>query len=305
MLDVIGLGHCTIDYMSVLDRIPGVDEAVRSRDDSMQMGGPVAIALVAFSHLGGKAGFVGKIGDDEGGRVISKAFSSFGIDTEHLVIDSESKTTTCLILVEKSTGKRSIVVNPHASYELDAETFDPSCLAGTRFLHLDGASLPAAHKAADWARDHDIKVVIDPGPFSEAKIELIRKSNVVIAPRAFCEEGLGSRNIREGAKALAQLGPEIVVVTDGAHGCVALTGNQCIDQPAFSVKAVDTTGAGDVFHGAFLFGLVQDWDLKRILQFSAATAALKCTKVGGYRGTPDRAQVEAFLVAGNPAIRAM
>jgi sulfofructose kinase len=158
---------------------------------------------------------------------------------------------------------------------------------------LDGQFMPAAIQAARWAREAGLQVCFDgnhPRPDLEELLPLVNWL-VVAAPFPVAYTGLSHP---EAARALLALGPEVLVITQGERGCQVWTGDDHFQAPGFAVQAVDTTGAGDAFHGGFIYGMLQGWNLRRVAAFANAVAALNCRTLGGRRGLPSLRQVEAL-----------
>ncbi len=165
-----------------------------------------------------------------------------------------------------------------------------------RLLHLDGEDQQAALLAAVWAREAGIPVVMDIDRVRERTGELIRMADFLIASASFPEELTGIADPPAALRAMRRLCPGFLAVTLGAEGAAALFGDEYVRFPAFPVEAVDTTGAGDLFHGAFLYGLLRNWPAGSIMKFANATAALGCMRIGVRAGIP--APAEALRLAG-------
>jgi len=292
--DVVGLGLCTVDHLGVVEALPAFDEVAFVSDYDRQGGGPVATALVTLARLGARVAYLGKRGDDGGGRTIHADFVRYGVDDRSVVLPGVISPLSH-IAVEHSTGQRAIFFYLGSAGELEPHELDRGLIASARYLHLDGWFPSAALQAATWAREDGVTVVLDgtmANPHSQALVSL---TDVLIADANFPRQLTGLDDPESAGRALLAMGPRIVVITLGSKGALALSGEKMLRQPAFSVSTVDTTGAGDVFHGAFIFGLLQDWSLVTVLRFASATAALKCTRMGGRAGVPTLAEVEAFL----------
>jgi sulfofructose kinase len=293
-MDVVGLGFTSLDSIGIVPHLPGVDESVLLHDLTRQGGGPVAQALVTLARLGASVGFVGRVGDDEAGQEMVRSLRAEGVDVSRLQIEPGATSAQCIILVDRPTGKRSICCHPGTATAVPTAGLDMTYLCSGRFLHLDGHSPDAALVAARAARAAGIKVCLDaggPGAHLEALVPL---TDVLIAAEQFVVS-VKSGGYQAAAAHLLDLGPEVVVVTRGEHGSYTRTREDEFHQEAFHVPVVDTTGAGDVFHGAYLYGLLQGWDRMTTARFAGATAALKCARLGGRAGIPRREEVMSFL----------
>ena len=295
--EVLGYGISCVDYMAVVDKIPEIDETTIMVDFSKQMGGPVAVAMAAFSNLGGRASYAGGIGKDENGRIIKETLNMFKVDIRPVIERKSFVSPFSFVLIEKKSGKRTIIFNPGCTSSIRFSEFDISYFRNVKFLHLEGFLTEEAIKAADWAHTNNIAVVLDAGFYLPRMDALLKKSDIVVASKDFTVELGGSSVLKEGVKKIKKIAPDtnLIVATGGEEGSVCLYENNFFYQPAFKIKPIDTTGAGDVFHGAFLFGLVKNWGIQKVLEFSSAAAAFKCTRQGGIKGIPDYDEVVNFI----------
>lgn len=295
--DVIGLGSATLDTIGLVPHLPHVDEVMPLAGLTRQGGGPVAQALVALARLGATTGFVGRVGDDAIGAEIRAGLAAEGVEVTHLQHEPGAISSQAIILVDQPTGKRSICFarGNTGDVVVDADTL--AYLCSGRYLHLDGRSPSAALAAARAARRAGVRVCVDAGhgAITEHLMPLVETAHVVIAAERFVLGALPGSDLHSGAARLLELGPEIVVVTSGEQGCYTRTRDAEFTTAAFTVDVVDTTGAGDVFHGGYLYGLLQDWDLATTAEFASAVAALKCTQLGGRAAIPRLPDVQAFL----------
>ncbi len=295
-LDVVGLGYCSWDYLGILDEIPEFDApTVSLADFAISGGGPVSTALVTLARLGAHTGYIGAIGNDDAGVNLKRAYEQEGIDIRRLRIQPGVRSPVCMVLVQTHTGRRSILCHrgSYRDVELDAE--DRAYITSARFLHLDGHHMAAAITAAQWAREAGRTVIFDANRPRPRLDELLPRVDVLITNAGFPAAYTGEADLGKAARCLTSMGIRLVVTTLGEQGCVVYTSEAAWQVPGFAVPVVDTTGAGDAFHGAFIYGLLRDWDLQRTATFANAVAALNCTALGGRAGLPGLAQVEAFL----------
>jgi len=295
-MDVVGLGYCNWDYLGIVDHIPEFDEPLVSMPDfSAAGGGPVSTALVALARLGVATGCMGVIGDDEVGSKIRQAFEVEGVDVSRLRVRPGGRSKVSLVLVEAATGRRSIMCYRGTDGELQLQDGDREYVTAARFLHLDGNHMAAAITAARWMREAGGTVVLDANKPRARLDELLPLVNVLITNARFPQAYTGHDEIALAQRELMDKGASIVVTTLEEKGCVCLTAESCVHVPGFVMDVVDTTGAGDAFHGAFIYGLLQVWDLERTATFANAVAALNCTALGGRSALPRLREVEAFL----------
>lgn len=297
--DVIGLGYATLDTIGLAQALPQIDEGVLLEDLTRQGGGPVAQALVTLARLGASAGIVGRVGDDDVGAEIRAGLAAEGLDIGYLQVAPGATSTQSMILVDKPTGKRSICAFPGTAGEIVVDDATLDYLCSGRFLHLDGHSPSAAVTAARAAARRGVRICLDAGAGAavDQMLPLVQVSNVVIAAERFAMSISPAGTVAAGAAELLALGPDIVVVTRGEQGSYTVTRDAEFSTAAFPVSVVDTTGAGDVFHGAYLYGLLQGWDLVSTAEFAGATAALKCTQLGGRAAIPRLPEVMDLLAA--------
>lgn len=295
--DVVGLGYAALDTIGLTPRLPQLDDHVLLENLTRQGGGPVAQALVTLVRLGATAGFVGRIGDDDAGALIRAGLAEEGVDVAYLQTAPDARSLQSMILVDKDTGKRSICAFRGTAGSIDLDNATLEYLTSGRFLHLDGHSPEAAVVAAQAASARGVRVCLDAGAGTafEYLLPVVRVTNVLIAAERFAISASPDGTMTSGAARLLSLGPEVVVVTQGELGSYTLTAEVEFSTPAFRVPVVDTTGAGDVFHGAYLFGLLQGWDLASTARFASATAAMKCAQLGGRAAIPHLQKVLAFL----------
>ena len=295
--DVVGLGCSALDYLGVVPRRPRVDEKIEMSDFTRQGGGPMATALVTLSRLGSSTSYIGKVGDDEAGKFILKEFEKEGVDTSGVIVEKDTSSLFAFCVVEKNTGKRTIFWHSGTCSELAPKELNKQLILSAKFLHLDSHEIRAAIQAAKWAKAEKIKIVLDPDLNPPEMEKLLRLTDILIAPSDFARDFTGEEDYSKTAEKLFSLGPEVVVITLGEEGCLCKSREGVFVKPAFKVNVVDTTGAGDVFHGAFIYGLLRGWDLKKTAEFSNAVSAIKCMKLGGRAGIPTLEQVKEFLAS--------
>ena len=219
-----------------------------------------------------------------------------GVDVSRLQVEPGATSGQCIILVDHASGKRSICAHRGSAREVNPASLDVPFLCSGRYLHLDGHHGEAALVAARAARAAGVTVCLDAGGPDPRLFELAPLTDVLIAGERFAAAA-GDGDYRTGAGRLRAMGPRIVVVTRGEHGSFTETADGAFRTPAFRVPVVDTTGAGDVFHGAYLFGLLRGWELDAVAEFASAGAALKCGTLGGRAGIPRLGEVTEFLHA--------
>jgi sugar/nucleoside kinase (ribokinase family) len=299
-VDIVGLGMATVDVMTLVPRLPSRDEVFRARSILLEGGGPVATALVTATRLGASTAYLGPIAPTTWGDLARTGLESEGVDTAGAPTRASGEQTVSVILVDQATGQRSILYDSGEMPDLSPAEVPTGLVTSARALHLDGVHLEAACHAAEIARRSGVVVSFDGGagePWEGAE-RLLPLVDLMVVARRFAEQHTGQADpLQAGPVLLETYGPRQVVITDGVQGCWYWDSEQSLHQPALLTDVVDTTGAGDVFHGAYLYAFLQDWPARRCLAFAAATAALKCRALGGRVGIPSREQVLEILRA--------
>lgn len=292
--DCLGFGVCPIDYLCVLKSYPELDDKIEANDSDVQGGGPVPTAMVTLSKLGKIATFVGRVGDDFEGEFVRKELEKEGVNTDYLIIDPQIITPKAFIWVDEKTGKRTVVLDqPELKMTKPSELHSLDKIK-IKYLHLDARDIDINIYLAKWAKKMRAEVVLDMGSLRGDFERLLPLIDYLVVSRRFA---LGYTRLTDPLKACKKLlkqGFKAVVVTLGQKGAVGGIGDTVFRVPGYKVKVIDTTGAGDVFHGAFIYGLLEDWGMEKTIRFSNAVSALKCTKLGGRAGIPSLKNVRSF-----------
>jgi ribokinase len=292
---VVGIGQCAWDYLAVVDSFPKVDTKQEILEWQEQGGGPVATALVTLTRLGIPCEFFGVTGDDpEGGR-IRESLISEGIETRSVITRSNTSSQTAFIAIEKGSGTRTIFWRRPSGPPLLPGELPADCLDGCDFLLLDGLMTEVSLFAARRAREMGIPVMLDAGRVRPGMLEIAATCDYLVASEQFALDLGWSGHAQNFLSMARELTAPVVTITLGKQGSVTFREGEIFTVPAFSVDSVDTTGAGDVFHGGYLFGILRGLDLPDTIRFASAVAALKCTRIGGRTGIPRLDEVHNFL----------
>ena len=299
-IQIVGVGMAAFDVLMRLRDMPTWEHGTALSDFRFDGGGPVATAMVASARLGARVGFVGTAGNDSSAELKLKSLSDPGVDISRVVRRDIPDDQVVIVCVHEDTGERVFSgVRRFARAPLKPEELDREYITSAQYLHLDGFHMEAAMQAAQWMREAGRTVVLDgsktDGPVRGEMAELVRHVDVLISGSGFARGLTGIADIWEAGVAVLDMGPSVFVQTEGEAGSYTVTRTARFHVPAFQIDVVDTTGAGDVFHGAYIVGLLQGWDLRYVAQFSTAVSALKCTKLGGRAGIPNFEDVIAFL----------
>ena len=297
--DVVGVGLNATDTMLILPRFPSYGGKEPFREEILSVGGQVASAIVACQTLGLRTKYIGTVGDDYRGRVQLKSLQESGVNIDHVEVREGCANQSAYILIDESTGERTVLWRRDDCLRLEPEEITEEKIACARLLHIDGHDTPAVARAAQIARKHNIPVTVDVDTIYHGFEQVLPYVDYLIASTNFPVQWT---NERDPFKALdliqKEYGMRVAAMTLGAHGSLALCSGRFHYSPAFVVNCVDTTGAGDIFHGAFGYGALQGWDLDRILDFSNAMAALNCKALGARGGVRPAADAEELVAKG-------
>lgn len=290
---VTGVGQASLDYIAIVDRYPAEDTKEEAKGLVVAGGGPVATALVGLSRLGAKVFFMGVVAADEAGKAIVKGLEDEGVDVSGVKVRRYGESQRAFIIVNRRDGTRTIVWKRPTARMLTAREVDCARISGSDILLLDGLMAEASLKAAAIARKAGVPVLLDAGRVREGMIELCALSDYVVGSAEFAS-GLGLEPVR-AAERLSELGCRAATITLGREGSVTSCGGRLIAKKAYDVDAIDTTGAGDVFHGGYAYGVLMGWTMEETLAFASAFAAIKCMSAGTREGIPTLASTMRFI----------
>ena len=300
-LDMIGFGNPFQDLVIELDRLPRTNVNIRMNDYCFQGGGNVPTATIAASVLGLRCAILGVAGSDMFGQASLRDFAYNRVDTSHLLLDPGKRTNFCLCVTEREISGKEFISKAGDCRTLEIRDLDEKFIKSAKILHLGDLLSPAKIQAADWIHESGGKVSIDAAYYRPDIYENYRFLDIFIASETYFDamcESLGRMSYEQAARMIREQGPGIVIFTLGEKGCAGVYGDTYFDLPAFRVDLVDSTGAGDVFHGAFNYAYLQGWDVPECARFSSAVSAIKCTQRGGRAGIPDLKTVRRFLQDG-------
>lgn len=292
--DIVGFGICSVDFLGVVKKYPGPGEKIPLEAFSKQGGGLAGTALAAAARLGAKTAYIGKLGFDEYSRFALEEFQKDGVNTEHVILEEGAQPPIAFIHVEKNSGERRLA-RYWKEFELKPDELDEKVIQNSRILFLEHHFIEAGMAAAKLIKPAGGMIVVDAERQVAGFEAILQAVDYIILSRHFAAQQTGITDPEKSASWLQGKYGGTVVVTAGETGAFCRTSEQDFYQPAFPVEVVDTTGAGDVFHGAFMAGLIEQWPLPKILEFSAAAAAMKCRGLGGRAMIPTRKELLAFL----------
>lgn len=301
---VLGVGINATDTVIRLPRFPTLGGKVEAASAEIKAGGQVASAMVACQRWGLEARYVGKIGDDPTGQFQVEQMRREGVEA-HWITAPNCLSQSAFILVDEPTGERTVLWKREPGVALQPQDLKREWISGAQALLVDGHDTAAATQAARWAREDGIPVVADfDNRYSGVEV-LLQYVDFPITSIDFPERLTGEKDL---LKALPRIFSEfkcrLTGATIGRLGVLVWDGGRFVLCPGFRVNAVDTTGAGDIFHGAFLYGLVRGWQVEEILEFSCAAAALNCEALGARGGIRPVEEIEKLRRGGERSERA-
>ena len=283
--DVVGVGLNATDTLLLVPHFPAYAGKAPYTREILSPGGQVASAMVACARLGLRVKYIGAVGDDERGRIQIESLRASALDLAHVQLRRNCANQSAYIIVDQTTGERTVLWRRDDCLRIDPEQIAPEQIACARLLHIDGHDTPAVARAARIAREHEIPVTVDVDTIYAGFDKVLPNVDYLIASSEFPTRWTGEGDpFRALSTIQSEYGMRVAAMTLGSHGALALVGGKFIYSPAFVVDCIDTTGAGDVFHGAFCYAVLQGMAIREALEFSNAMAALNCTALGARGG---------------------
>ena len=294
--EAISVGIATIDYLAAVRRGSPMERLGREFVEryAVEGGGIAATAGVACSRLGLRTAHWGCVGRDEAGEALIAGLEKEGVSTRQVARVRKGRTPIGFVLVDAGTGERRLLFYPGAGLPPKMPRFPWSQVRRAKAIVLDAWWLALSIEVARRAKAAGVPVVADLTP-ADYLSGLMAHVDAVFAPLPPELQEVSAETVAPILARMHQYGPSVVGITLGAEGCWYSIGAGPMHQPAFSVPVVDTTGAGDTFHGAIAYGLARRWDAPRTVEFASAVAALKCRALGGRSGIPSLQETLAFL----------
>lgn len=295
---VVGLGQCSWDLLGRVAAYPQVDEKIDLQEYAEQGGGPVATALVTLARLGLPTAFLGTLGGDHYAASIREGLRAEGVDVRLLQQDHQGTSQVSFIAVDPS-GRRTIFCHKGARRPFSLTPDVIALIESAAALLLDGGEAEAALAAARLAKERGIPVLLDGGSLHESTRALLPYCSELVVSEKFARQ-LTPDGPETALELLLQQGARTAVVTLGAQGSLGReVGGELVVCQAFPAQVVDTTGCGDVFHGAYLYALLRGDSLLERLRFASVCAALKALQLGGRSGIPRLEEVQRSLAQAN------
>jgi sulfofructose kinase len=295
IVDIVGVGLNATDTIIRLPHFPAFNSKVEFRISEILPGGQVATAVTACSRWGLKARYVGKIGDDSAGLLQQDEMRKSEIEA-HWIVVPHCQSQASFILVDEITGERTVLWRRDPRQELLPSEIRREWVVQSKLLHVDGHDCAGATQAARWARAAHIPVTADLDNLYPGVEALLENVDYAIASKEFHTRLCGQPDPFVSLPAVAsRFGCRLTAATLGVDGVLAWDGTHFHYSPAFELKPIDTTGAGDVFHAAFAYALLRGDELGRSLEFSCAAAGLACMGIGARGGIAGLKEIEELI----------
>ena len=295
-VDLVGVGLNATDTLIPLATFPAPGSKVAYRSQTVLPGGQVATTVVACQRWGLRTRYVGKLGDDTAAALHREAFARAGVETQLITVPGGASPQS-LIFVDDA-GERTVLNRRDERLTMRPDELDREWVVNARALHVDGYDTAAALRAACWAHEAGIPVIADLDELYPGVEELLAKVDYLIVSRDFPSRVTGEQDLHAALRIMhSRFACRLAAATLGPDGVLAWDGQSFYYASAYRVPAVDTTGAGDVFHAGFIYGLLQGWPLQRQLDFACAAAALNCTAAGARGGIQTVAAIEALMAS--------
>ncbi len=303
--DVIGVENLIMDFPVQINRLPKTDGFALMKDFCWQSGGNASSAIVAVSRLGGKCAMIGTVGNDPFGDFCRRDMERHNVDISHVkILDGE--TSFCMCLAEEETQGRSFIAKPGVRGELTPEEVDESFVSSARAVHMNLSPMPMMKYAAEFAKKNGVLVSVDAaGPFP-GSTEAAKEVDLLVMSEMFYKGTFGAEdtNYEANCKDFLKYGPKAVVVTLGSKGCAGADQDGTFFLPAWNegYDIIDTTGAGDVFHGGFVYAWLNrykqapwNYTVEDCARFASVVSYINCNTLGGRTGIPTLEMVDSFL----------
>jgi sugar/nucleoside kinase (ribokinase family) len=297
--DVVGFGLNAVDHLVTIPRFPSFNTKVRLADHRQMSGGQVSSAMVGVRRLGLRAGYIGKVGYDNEGRMLIESLQKEGIDCGGVMIAMGAKTQGAVIIIEQFSGERTILWYHDDGTRVSPQELKREMITRARVLHIDGFDTEAAMQSAQWAHEAGMPVTIDLDTAYPGIGDLLPLVDCLITSQGLANELAGTMDEQQALKNLHErYGCNLVAMTQGARGALAYVEGQFIASQAFRPPVIrDTTGAGDAFRAGFIYGLCKGLSIEETMRAANAVAALQCRELGARDGLPTEAELKQFLAS--------
>jgi len=286
------MGIIPLDLLFGVKKYPEAGQKIDGTWLTIQGGGPVPNVMIGLSRLGCRSSLIAVIGNDIFGELTLSELKSEKVDSSQIVIKRKTSAVAAGF-IEEGSGRRTLVLERRLFVE--PKDIKLKNLRVPRIIHLDGRDMEATIKLAKWAKKVGALVSFDIGSMRNDVSAVFKYVDHLVVADSYAFGFTKATNAKAAISKLMKICPGTIVVTAGIKGSSGYENGRYFWQPAYKVKNVDTTGAGDAFHTGYLFGLLKGKDLKVRLRLGAAVAAIKCSKAGGRAGLPNVQQLSRFL----------
>ncbi len=297
-LDVLGIGCTAVDELLFVPRYPGRDSRQPLNRRERHCGGMAATALVAAARLGASTAYAGVLGDDEDSRFVRDALLREKVDLSYLTLRRNARPVRAWVVVEEETGTRTILYDVSGAKGADPRRPPRALIESARVLLIDRWGMEGMLRAARIARDAGVAVVGDLENFRVPRFDqLLALPDHLIVPEAFVRNYFKEKSLAAGMRRLWRDGRKVVVATQGRRGCLVMQAADAkpVRFPAVEAPVIDTTGCGDVFHGAYAAALARGMPLHDRITLASGAAAMKAGEPGGQKGIPTLRELRRFL----------
>jgi sugar/nucleoside kinase (ribokinase family) len=301
VIDVIGVGANSVDFVYCLPSFPSPESAfakLRINEHLISCGGQVTTALATCAAMGLSTSYIGTIGSDRNGERIREELKRRGIDTTGAVARNAAN-PFAVILLDEAHGERVVLWHRDAAIALSPAEVGREAVTAARLLHVDDVDIEASVQAANLAKAAGKPVTSDIERTTDDVRALIDAVTIPIFAEHVPTELTGQTNLPRALERLRQPHHSMLCVTLGARGALLLAGHEVIHEPGISVQPLDTTGAGDVFRGAFIYALLRGDPPGEIVRFANTAAAISCTRVGAMSSIPSLPEIDVADVMGH------
>jgi sulfofructose kinase len=297
--DLVGVGLNATDTLLVVPKFPPYGGKAPFTREILSPGGQVASALAVCARLGKRVKYIGSVGDDERGLIQLASLREAGMNLDHVEVRANCANQSAYIVIDESTGERTIFWHRPECLRIDPERITADLIASGRMLHIDWHDTAAVAKAARLARENGIPVSLDIDTIYPGFDQVLPFVDYLVASTEFPERWTGERDSFRALETLQnRCGVRVAAMTLGQFGALARVDGKFHYSPAFAVNCVDTTGAGDVFHGAFCYSVLEERGIEETLEFANAMAALNCTQYGARGGLATLEQARKLIARG-------
>lgn len=301
MFNIVGLGNSVLDMLVVVKNFPEEDtKAGPALQVLRQGGGLVGTGICAAGKLGESCTIFASVGDDAAGNFCRKQWNEYGVDTSYTVVRPGSETPSCICIINKENGSRTIIGTSNVNEVCSPITTDEvslEAIKNAKVFHVGGnRTNPGQIGLMKYARENGVKVLLDIEMPDAGTDDVLANTDFIITSKKFLPAYTKTNDTKEGLKMVYdKFKPVIVVTTLGNSGGMYYNGKEYGTYPIFPAEVVDTTGCGDVFHGAFAYGYCQGWSWSKICHFSSGVSSMKCMKLGGRSGIPTFPELKEYL----------